>query len=228
MATASYTTSRDTILRQGIEAFRAALDERFGPAAALLEPPVETLDAMLSGLRGAEILSRAVEPQGVVLRLRLLPVADRDGGSGREESLLFHQDKGGWHVVLGHAPDDGRTTRRLRELEGVIAGGSRETSTRHPRRPWWRCRSSGRPGRVGSHDQPIHRSAPAGARGSRRARAAADRLPETGATQDSGDRPCDFRHGNVGCPGLERPLLVFGSSAAHRLCPRTEPGDGRL
>lgn len=110
-----------TALRQGMEAFRAALDEQFGPAAQFLEPTAATLEAALAEFQGAEVLGREAGPQGTVLRLRLMPAADDDEAPAREASVLLRQGKDGWRVVLGQGPDGGRTEERLAALDDVVA-----------------------------------------------------------------------------------------------------------
>ena len=94
--------ARQATLRAAEREFRAALDQKFGAAPAMLEDPPEDLPAALSRLVAAEVVGTTRKPDGSAeVRVRT-SIKGKDGKViVREEVLVARQENGAWKLVLG-------------------------------------------------------------------------------------------------------------------------------
>jgi hypothetical protein len=100
-------------LRQALEDFEKALDERFGRGAEVLATPQDDLKTAIGRLAGAEVISQAERPDGSVeLRVKTAIKVEDEHTVNREDTLVARREGGDWKLALGFAADRGMTAER--------------------------------------------------------------------------------------------------------------------
>jgi hypothetical protein len=108
-------------LRQALDDFEKALDERFGGGAEVLATPQDDLKTAIGRLAGAEVISQAERPDGSVeLRVKTAIKVDGERTVNREDTLVARREGGDWKLALGFAADGGMTAER-KAVAGRIA-----------------------------------------------------------------------------------------------------------
>jgi len=98
------------------QAFRQALDERFGKGAPVLSSPPEDLKSAISRLADAEVVEKKPAPAGGV-HLRVKTSIKGAGGPAvtHEETLLARQEGGAWKLVVISPPEKQPGSRAILE-----------------------------------------------------------------------------------------------------------------
>lgn len=106
-------------------AFQRALDERFGPSAAVLVGPAESLETAIRRLGSAQVLGSRITPRGAEIQVRT-PIGGPFGqpSATRDDTLFARREGGSWKLVLDFPPDiAGNQTAMIKRITQDVHAG---------------------------------------------------------------------------------------------------------